>query len=44
MALEVALRVLGVGPGDEVVLPSYVCPAPWQGVQGVGAQACMVDI
>ncbi len=44
MALEVALRVLDVGPGDEVVLPSYVCPAPWQAVQRVGAQACLVDI
>ncbi|MCC6139899.1 MAG: DegT/DnrJ/EryC1/StrS family aminotransferase [Nitrospira sp.] len=44
MALEVALRVLGIGPGDEVVLPSYVCAAPWQAVQRVGAQACLVDI
>ena len=44
MALEVALRVLGVGPGDEVVLPSYVCAAPWQAVQRVGAQARLVDI
>jgi perosamine synthetase len=44
MALEVALRVLGVGPGDEVILPSYVCAAPWQAVQRVGAQACLVDI
>ncbi|MEQ1796110.1 MAG: DegT/DnrJ/EryC1/StrS aminotransferase family protein [Nitrospira sp.] len=44
MALEVALRVLGVGPGDEVILPSYVCAAPWQAVQRVGAQARLVDI
>ena len=44
MALEVALRVLGVGPGDEVLLPSYVCAAPWQAVQRVGAQARLVDI
>ena len=44
MALEVALRVLGVGFGDEVILPSYVCPAPWQAVQRVGAQARLVDI
>ncbi len=44
MALEVALRVLGIGPGDEVILPSYVCAAPWQAVQRVGAQARVVDI
>lgn len=44
MALEVALRVLGIGPGDEVILPSYVCAAPWQAVQRVGAQARLVDI
>ena len=44
MALEVALRVLGVGPGDEVILPSYVCAAPWQAVQRVRAQARLVDI
>ena len=44
MALEVALRVLDVGPGDEVILPSYVCAAPWQAVQRVGAQARLVDI
>lgn len=44
MALEVALRVLGIGVGDEVILPSYVCAAPWQAVQRVGAQARLVDI
>lgn len=44
MALEVALRVLGIGFGDEVILPSYVCAAPWQAVQRVGALARLVDI
>jgi|CXWL01.1.fsa_nt_gi dTDP-4-amino-4,6-dideoxygalactose transaminase len=44
MALEVALRVLGIGFGDEVILPSYVCAAPWQAVQRVGAQTRLVDI
>lgn len=44
MALETALRVLDIGFGDEVILPSYVCPAPWQAVQRVGAQARLVDI
>lgn len=43
-ALEVALRVLGIGPGDEVILPSYVCAAPWLAVQRVGATARLADI
>lgn len=44
VALEVALRVLGIGPGDEVILPSYVCAAPWLAVQRVGAIPRLVDI
>lgn len=44
VALEVALRALGVGHGDNVILPSYVCSAPWLAVQRVGAQARIVDI
>lgn len=44
MAIEVALRILEIGPGDEVILPSYVCAAPWQAIQRVGAQAILVDI
>ncbi|WP_187299407.1 DegT/DnrJ/EryC1/StrS family aminotransferase [Nitrospira moscoviensis] len=43
-ALEVALRVLDIGLGDEVILPSYVCAAPWLAVQRVGATARLVDI
>jgi perosamine synthetase len=44
VALELALRVLGVGSGDNVIVPSYVCSAPWLAVQRVGAQARIVDI
>ncbi|HQV12262.1 MAG TPA: DegT/DnrJ/EryC1/StrS family aminotransferase [Nitrospira sp.] len=44
VALELALRALGVGHGDNVILPSYVCSAPWLAVQRVGAQARLVDI
>lgn len=44
VALELGLRALGVGPGDEIILPSYVCAAPWQAIQRVGAQARLVDI
>lgn len=44
VAIELALRALGVGPGDNVILPSYVCSAPWLAIQRVGAQARLVDI
>ena len=43
-ALELALRALNIGSGDEVIMPSYVCPAPWLATQRVGAQARLVDI
>ncbi|MEZ4244089.1 MAG: DegT/DnrJ/EryC1/StrS family aminotransferase [Nitrospira sp.] len=44
VALEVALRVLGIGTQDEVLLPSYVCAAPLLAVQRVGAMPRVVDI
>ncbi|TKB89630.1 MAG: DegT/DnrJ/EryC1/StrS family aminotransferase [Nitrospira sp.] len=43
-ALELALRALRIGTGDEVIMPSYVCAAPWLATQRVGAQARLVDI
>ena len=43
-ALEVALRAMGVEPGDEVILPSYVCAAPLLAIQRVGAIPRLVDI
>jgi len=43
-SLELALRALRIGPGDEVIMPSYVCSAPWLATQRVGAQARLVDI
>ncbi len=43
-ALELALRAMGVGAGDEVILPSYVCAAPWLATVRVGAQPRVVDI
>ncbi len=43
-ALELALRALHIGTGDEVIMPSYVCAAPWLATQRVGAQPRLVDI
>jgi dTDP-4-amino-4,6-dideoxygalactose transaminase len=44
VAIELALRALSIGPGDNVIIPSYVCSAPWLAIQRVGAQARVVDI
>ncbi|MBD3387402.1 MAG: aminotransferase class I/II-fold pyridoxal phosphate-dependent enzyme [Candidatus Altiarchaeales archaeon] len=43
-ALEVALRALGVGPGDEVVVPDYTYPATADAVRIVGADPVLVDV
>lgn len=43
-ALELALRVLGVGPGDEVVVPAYTYTASCSVIEHVGATPVMVDI
>ena len=42
--LEVALRVLGIGPGDEVIVPDYTYPATASVVNIVGAKAVIVDV
>lgn len=43
-ALHLALRVLGVGVGDEVIIPSYVCSALLNAVRYVGAEPIIADI
>lgn len=43
-ALHLALLALGVGPGDEVLLPSYVCSAPLHAVYQSGATPILVDV
>jgi perosamine synthetase len=43
-ALHLALLSLGVGPGDEVLLPSYVCTAPLLAVSHAGAVPVLVDV
>jgi dTDP-4-amino-4,6-dideoxygalactose transaminase len=43
-ALHLALLGLGVGPGDDVILPSYVCVAPLHAVEYVGAAPRLADV
>ncbi|MFE5584450.1 DegT/DnrJ/EryC1/StrS family aminotransferase [Kitasatospora sp. NPDC056531] len=42
-ALELALRALGIGPGDEVVVPAHTYIATWLAVSAVGARPVPVD-
>jgi dTDP-3-amino-3,4,6-trideoxy-alpha-D-glucose transaminase len=42
-ALRLALLGLGVGPGDEVVVPSHTAIATWLAVTHTGAQVVPVD-
>jgi len=43
-ALHLALLALKVGPGDEVIVPSYVCPAVLNAVLHAGAAPVVADI
>lgn len=43
-AMEMTLRLLGIGPGDEVILPCYTYTATCSVVCHVGAKPVMVDI
>lgn len=43
-ALHLALLALGVGPGDEVVVPGVTFPAPANAVEAVGARVVAVDV
>ena len=40
---EMTLRILGVGPGDEVILPAYTYTATCSIVYHVGAKPVMID-
>ena len=44
VGLEMALRTLGVGPGDEVIVPDYTYPATAAVVAIVGARIVLVDV
>lgn len=43
-ALELALRGLGIGRGDEVLVPAYTFVATWLAVSAVGATPVGVDV
>jgi dTDP-4-amino-4,6-dideoxygalactose transaminase len=42
-ALELALRAVDVGPGDEVIIPTYVCDALYHAVTRCGATPVLAD-
>lgn len=42
-AMEVALHLLGVGPGDEVIVPAYTYTASASVTQHIGAKLILVD-
>lgn len=42
--LEIALRCLKIGPGDEVIIPDYTFPATGLAVLAVGARPVIVDV
>src|SRR6187401_1862431 len=43
-ALHLAVLALGVGPGDEVIVPAYTFPATANVVEQCGARAVLVDV
>lgn len=44
VGLELSLKVLGVGPGDEVIVPDFTHPATALVVLTVGAEPVLVDV
>jgi dTDP-4-amino-4,6-dideoxygalactose transaminase len=43
-ALQLVLRARGIGPGDEVIVPSYVCAALLHAVEATGARPIPADV
>jgi perosamine synthetase len=44
LGLELSLRALGIGRGDEVIVPDYTYPATASVVNIIGADAVLVDV
>jgi perosamine synthetase len=44
VALELSLLALGIGPGDEVIVPALTFAAPAAAVRTVGAQPVLADV
>jgi dTDP-4-amino-4,6-dideoxygalactose transaminase len=44
LALEIALRACGVGPGDEVVIPTFCCSAVVSPIVALGAVPVLADV
>jgi perosamine synthetase len=44
LALELALRSCGVGPGDEVIIPAFCCSAVVSPIQALGAVPVLADV
>ena len=44
VGLEMGLRAMGIGPGDEVIVPDYTYPATASVVEIVGAKIVIVDV
>jgi len=43
-SLELSLRALGIGPGDEVIVPDFTHPATGNIVEWIGAKPVLVDV
>jgi dTDP-4-amino-4,6-dideoxygalactose transaminase len=43
-AIEIGLRAIGIGPGDEVIVPANTFLATAEGVSNIGAHPVFVDI
>jgi len=43
-AIHLGLLALGIGPGDEVIVPAYTFPATANAVELCGAKAVLVDV
>ncbi len=43
-ALELALKVLEIGPGDEVLCPALTWPSPAHAVRSLGATPVLIDV